>query len=173
MACFCWWRKNLTRNQEIKSQKITVIKKTDINSKTTGKLKSELKTIKTLTGALIGVLIVLFATTIYGLLAIENNTVFIVLIAVGISLIAILPLQYRNIKQIKSELNIREDNNLWLKKSFDYIIYTITVNMTLYYKLEKITVIMFIAFFWLISNHIISNDYLKFFESKIKYPESE
>ncbi|MEX0980984.1 MAG: hypothetical protein WD577_07460 [Bacteroidales bacterium] len=87
------------------------MKNTDLNNKTTEKLQSELKTIKTVTGALIGVLIVLFAVTIYGLLTKENNSTFIALIAVGISLSAILPLQFGNMKKIKTELNTRKEND--------------------------------------------------------------
>jgi hypothetical protein len=84
------------------------MKKEDLTSKTTEQLKGELKGIQTITGALTGVLIVLFAVTIYGLLALENNTVFIALIAVAISCSAILPMQFSSMKKIKTELKFRE-----------------------------------------------------------------
>lgn len=87
------------------------MKKTDLNNKTTEKLQSELKTIKALTGVLIGSLFVLFAVSIYGLITIESKSIFIALIAVGISLIAILPLQFGNIKKIKTELDSRKAFN--------------------------------------------------------------
>jgi len=61
------------------------MKKEDLKNKTREQLVSELQSIKAITGVLSGVLIVLFAITIYGLLAIEDNTVFIALIAVAIS----------------------------------------------------------------------------------------
>ena len=84
------------------------MKKEDLTSKTTEQLKGELKGIQTITGALTGVLIVLFAVTIYGLLALENNTVFIALIAVAVSCSAILPMQFSSMKKIKTELKLRE-----------------------------------------------------------------
>ena len=79
-----------------------------LNEKTNENLESELKIIKAITGALIGVLIVLFTVNIYGLLTKENNSTFIALIAVGISCSAILPIQFINMKKIKTELESRK-----------------------------------------------------------------
>jgi len=76
-----------------------------MNNKTTEKLESKLKAIKIITGALIGVLTLLLIISIYGLIAKENNSTFIALIAVAISCIAILPIQFINMKKIKTELN--------------------------------------------------------------------
>jgi hypothetical protein len=87
------------------------MKKTDLSNKPTEKLQSELKTIKVLTGALIGSLFVLFAAAIYGLLNIENKLIFIALIAVTISLSAILPLQFSSMKKIRTHLNTRKEND--------------------------------------------------------------
>lgn len=87
------------------------MKNQDLNKKTTEQLQSELKTINTVTGALIGVLFVLFAVVIYGLLTNENKSIFIALIAVGVSCSVILPLQFSNIKKIKTELNLRNGND--------------------------------------------------------------
>ncbi|MBK6947374.1 MAG: hypothetical protein IPH16_04180 [Haliscomenobacter sp.] len=77
------------------------MKKEDLKNKTTERLKSELKAIKIITGALIGVLTLLFIISIYGLIVKENNSTFIALIAVAISLSAILPIQFVNMKNIK------------------------------------------------------------------------
>ncbi|TPN86900.1 hypothetical protein [Aquimarina algicola] len=85
------------------------MKSIDLKNKTTEKLESELKRLKTIIGALIGVLILLFAVTIYGLLTKENKSTFIALIAVAISCSAILPMQFNNMKKIKTELNIRKE----------------------------------------------------------------
>ncbi|MBK8879853.1 MAG: hypothetical protein IPN74_15345 [Haliscomenobacter sp.] len=82
------------------------MKKEDLKNKTTERLKSELKAIKIITGALIGVLTLLFIISIYGLIAKENNSTFIALIAVAISLSAILPIQFVNMKNIKNKLNV-------------------------------------------------------------------
>ena len=84
------------------------MKKTNLKSKTNEQLHSELKQGKSATGALVGLLIVLFSVTIYGLIAIEDNTAFIALIAVAVSLSATLPLQFSSIKKIKAELLLRE-----------------------------------------------------------------
>jgi hypothetical protein len=48
-----------------------------------------------------------FSVTIYGLIAIEDNTAFIALMAVA-PLSATLPLQFSSIKKIKAELMLRE-----------------------------------------------------------------
>ncbi|MBK7475047.1 MAG: hypothetical protein IPI11_03130 [Haliscomenobacter sp.] len=82
------------------------MKKEDLKNKTTERLKSELKAIKIITGALIGVLTLLFIISIYGLIVKENNSTFIALIAVAISLSAILPIQFVNMKNIKNKLNV-------------------------------------------------------------------
>ncbi|MBV6645862.1 MAG: hypothetical protein KI790_10455 [Cyclobacteriaceae bacterium] len=84
------------------------MKNTDLHNKTTEKLRSELKTTRTVTGALIGVLVVLFTVTIFGLLTKEDNSTFIALMAVGISCSAIIPSQFSNIKKIKTELDTRK-----------------------------------------------------------------
>ena len=87
------------------------MKNVDLKNKTTEKLESELKGIKVITGALIGVLTVLFAVIIYGIMTKENKSTFIALIAVAISCSAIIPLQFSNMKKIKLELNTRNGNS--------------------------------------------------------------
>lgn len=84
------------------------MKNDNLKEKTTEKLQSELKTIKTITAALIGILTLLFIVTIYGLTMSNNKSTFIALIAVAISCSAVLPLQFSNMKKIKNELNFRE-----------------------------------------------------------------
>ena len=86
------------------------MKNQSFQEKTTERLQSELNTIKAVTGLLIGVLIVLFVVTIYGLLTKEDNSSFIALIAVGIYCAGILPLQFNNMKKIKNELLRRKEN---------------------------------------------------------------
>lgn len=85
------------------------MKKDDLKSKATKKLEEELKTINTITGALIGVLTVLLTVSIYGLITKENNTTFIALIVVAISCSAILPSQFSSIKKVKTELRLRKN----------------------------------------------------------------
>lgn len=87
------------------------MKKDDLKNKPTQKLESELKTVKAITGALIGVLFVLFAVNLYGLLSKDNNAAFIAGMVVAISLSTILPLQFSTMKKIKTELKLRENNN--------------------------------------------------------------
>ena len=81
----------------------------DFKNKSTERLNSELKTLKMITGALIGVLTVLFAVTIYGLLTKENNSTFIALIAVPFSLSAIILLNFGIMKKINKELDSRSN----------------------------------------------------------------
>lgn len=87
------------------------MKKEDLKNKTTENLKGDLKTLKVITGALIGVLLPLFAITIYGIFAKEDNTTFIALMAVAISCSAIIPIQFSSIKKIKNELELRNNSN--------------------------------------------------------------
>ena len=86
------------------------MKQEDLKSKTSEKLESELKSIKTITEVLIGLLSMLFAVTIYGLIALENKTAFIAPIGVAISCIAILPSQFSSMKKIKAELELRKNS---------------------------------------------------------------
>lgn len=79
-----------------------------ISEKTTEKLEGELKGLKIITGALLGVLVVLFIVCIYGLLRKDDNGIFSSLIVVPIALSTILPLNYGNIKKIKAELESRQ-----------------------------------------------------------------
>lgn len=79
-----------------------------ISEKTTEKLEEELKGLKIITGALLGVLVVLFIVCIYGLLRKDDNGIFSSLIVVPIALSTILPLNYGNIKKIKAELESRQ-----------------------------------------------------------------
>jgi len=87
------------------------MKKNDLKEKSTEKLESELKGIKIITGALVGILIVLFAVNLYGLIFIDKNAAFIGGIVVTIALSSILPMQFNNIKKINTELKLRENIN--------------------------------------------------------------
>ena len=79
-----------------------------LNEKTTEKLEGELKGLKIINGLLIGVLGILFIVCIYGLLKKNENGVFSALIVVPISLSAIIPLNFGNMKKIKAELESRK-----------------------------------------------------------------
>lgn len=79
----------------------------DLKDKTTEKLNSELNAIKVVTGALIGVLTLLFIVCIYGLLIKENKSTFTALIVVPLALSAIIPMNFGFIKKIKKELQLR------------------------------------------------------------------
>lgn len=79
-----------------------------LNEKTTEKLEGELKGLKIINGALIGVLSVLFIVCIYGLLKKDDNGVFSALIVVPIALSAIIPVNFGNMKKIKAELESRK-----------------------------------------------------------------
>lgn len=80
----------------------------DLKEKTTEQLNNQLKGIKIITGALIGVLGLLFIICIYGLMTKEDNTFFEALIVVPLGLSAIIPLNYGNIKKINKELKSRK-----------------------------------------------------------------
>ncbi|MFK7953505.1 MAG: hypothetical protein AB8B73_11710 [Ekhidna sp.] len=82
--------------------------KDDLKSKTVEQLMNQLKATKIIAGALIGVLSLLFSVTIYGLIAKDDNAVFIALMVVAFSCSATLPLQFGTMKKIKDELKLRE-----------------------------------------------------------------
>ncbi len=85
--------------------------KEDLKNKTTGKLKSDLKSIKAVSWILAATLILLVAVNIYGLIFKENKSTFIALMAVAAGLSAIIPSQYSTMKKIKTELKLRENTN--------------------------------------------------------------
>ncbi|WP_031427786.1 hypothetical protein [Flavimarina sp. Hel_I_48] len=79
----------------------------NLKSKSVQELKSELKTTQVITTALISVISLLVAVTMYGLIYLENKAVFIALITVAISCGAIIPIQLVSIKKIKTEIKSR------------------------------------------------------------------
>ncbi|MFI1770951.1 hypothetical protein [Thalassobellus citreus] len=79
-----------------------------LKDKTVEKLQGELKGLKMINGALIGVLIFLFIVCIYGIVTKEDNSTFRALIVVPLALSAIIPLNYGNMKKIKKELELRK-----------------------------------------------------------------
>lgn len=79
----------------------------ELKHKSTGALEAELKGIRIVAGALIGVLIVLFAAVIYGLLTQEDKTTHYALLTVALSCSAMLPIQYGSMRKIRQELKQR------------------------------------------------------------------
>ncbi len=80
----------------------------ELSEKTPEQLEGELKNLKIINGAIIGVLGILFIVCIYGLLKKNDNGVFSALIVVPIALSAIIPVNYGNMKKIKTELESRK-----------------------------------------------------------------
>ena len=85
------------------------MKTEDLKQKTTEKLESELKGNKIIAWALIGVLIPLFAVTLYGLISNKSSS-DLPLLVVAILCGAYLPILLNTIKKIKKELNSRNVN---------------------------------------------------------------
>ncbi len=81
----------------------------NLKEKTTEKLEGELRELKVITGAPIGVLGVLFIVCFYGLFFTKDKSgTFSALIVLPIALSAIIPLNYGNMKKIKTELESRK-----------------------------------------------------------------
>lgn len=80
----------------------------DLKEKTTKQLNNELKGVKMTTGALIGILSVLFIICVFGLFTKEDNSVFRTLIIVPLALSAIIPMNFSNMKRIKKEIQLRD-----------------------------------------------------------------
>lgn len=87
------------------------MKTNKLKMKSTDRLSSELRGIKIITGASIGILIVLFSVNLYGLVLKDNNGAFIAGMVVAICLCTILPIQFIAMKRIKTELKLRENGN--------------------------------------------------------------
>lgn len=83
------------------------MKKIDFKEKTTEKLNSELKLIKLVVGMLIGVLTVLVAICVYGILTKEDNITFIALLVAAFSSSLMIPINFINSVKIKKELKSR------------------------------------------------------------------
>ena len=79
----------------------------DLKNKTTEKLEKELKGLESATSILIGLLLVLFIACIYGLLKNNESGTFTALIVVPIALSAIIPVNFKKIRNIKTELASR------------------------------------------------------------------
>lgn len=83
------------------------MKDDSLKDKSTEQLKSNLNFIKAITIALICVITLLLSITIYGMASKEDNGTFVALFVVGVSCGATLPLQFMNMKKIKTELQSR------------------------------------------------------------------
>jgi hypothetical protein len=77
-------------------------------NKSTKELESNLNLIKGITIALSIVIVFLLSITIYGMATNEENGTFVALFVVAISCSATLPLQFMNMKKIKTELQSRK-----------------------------------------------------------------
>ncbi len=85
------------------------MKNNDLKNKTNEQLQSNLNVNKAITIALIIVLTLLTAISIYGLIAKDNVPTFIALLAVACTSWSFLPLPIDSIKEIKNELELREN----------------------------------------------------------------
>ncbi len=82
------------------------MKKEDLAKLSKADLKSRLVTLQTITWTLIGVLALLIGLTTYNTI---KKGEFDVTMIVGVSLLAILPLQFKQIKDIKVAMKNREN----------------------------------------------------------------
>ena len=79
----------------------------DLKNKNRSKLVAELQTYKILTYLIIGILILLIAVSVYGLMTKEDNTTFFSLLVIIICLSFCIPFNYSIIKKIKKEVELR------------------------------------------------------------------
>jgi hypothetical protein len=80
---------------------------TSLKNKTIKQLQSKLNFNKTIAIALIIVIAFLTAISLYGLIAKDNVTTFISLLAVACTSWSFIPLSFNLIKEIKTELKLR------------------------------------------------------------------
>jgi hypothetical protein len=85
------------------------MKDDNFENKTTVALKSNFALIKMITIALLFLIVFLLIGSVYGMATKEDNGTYVALFVVGISCSATLPLQFMNMKKIKTELKSREN----------------------------------------------------------------
>jgi FtsH-binding integral membrane protein len=86
------------------------MKDEELKSKTVSELESEIKKIKAISGAVLGITLILGAVTIYGLITKEDKSSDMALLVVALATGAIIPTQLSSIKKIKTELKSRKNN---------------------------------------------------------------
>jgi hypothetical protein len=86
-------------------------KQNKMKNRTTEQLRSKLNVNKLISIALIILLTLLTAFSIYGLVAKDNVQTFIALFAVACTSWSFIPFTFNSIKEIKSELKLRENIN--------------------------------------------------------------
>ena len=86
-------------------------KQNEMKNRTTGQLRSRLNINKLIFIALIILLTLLTAFSIYGLIAKDNVQTFIALFAVACTSWSFIYFPFNAIKEIKSELKLRENTN--------------------------------------------------------------
>ena len=81
----------------------------DFKNKTTAGLMYSFALIKKITIALLFLIVFLLIGSVYGMATKEDNGTYVALFVVGISCSATLPLQFMNMKKIKTELKLRKE----------------------------------------------------------------
>ena len=87
------------------------MKNNDFKNRTIKQLRTKLNVNKLISIALIIVLALLTAFSIYGLIAKDNVQIFIALFTVACTSWSFIPLPFDFIKEIKSEIKLRENTN--------------------------------------------------------------
>ncbi len=86
-------------------------KQNEMKNRKTEQLRFKLNAKKLISKALIILLTLLTAYSIYGLIAKDNVQMFIALFAVACTSWSFIPLPFNVIKEIKSKLKLRENSN--------------------------------------------------------------
>ena len=87
------------------------MKDEELKGKSVSELESEIKKLKAISGAVLGISLVLAAITIYGMITKEDNSTDMALLVVAIACSASIPVQLSSIKKIKAELASRKTNS--------------------------------------------------------------
>ena len=82
-----------------------------LETQSTEYLTKSINILKGIVGALIVMIIILFSISIYWLTMGENKTIYIALIALGVSCSVILAVQFILMKKIKTKLRSRKSDN--------------------------------------------------------------
>lgn len=87
------------------------MRKRELKNKSIAELKSEIKRIKTTSGVILGMSLVLFAVAIYGIIINHEYAIYFAVIVLFVSSILNIPSLFGSVNRIKTELESRKNDS--------------------------------------------------------------
>ena len=89
------------------------MRKKELKNKSIAELKSEIKRIKTTSGVILGMSLVLFAVAIYGIIINHEYAFYFAVIVLFVSSILNIPSLFGSVNKVKAELESRKNDSLF------------------------------------------------------------